>query len=297
MTDRPPETGLRVRGIVFVLLGGLCLSSGGVLVRAVEHVDPMTILFYRAVGLIGLILLYLVVRYRQRTVAAFRAIGASGIVMGLALGTGFSVYVFAVLNTTVANVVFIISSGPLFAALLGWMFLRERVSAATWAVIVGAAVGMALMFADGMGSGGLFGILIAVLIPLTFAMALVVIRRAGDVDMVPAACLGGVVALAVGAAFGGVVMVPIEDLLIMLALGVAQLGAGFLFITIGARYLPAAETALLALTESIAAPIWAWLFIGEIPAALSLMGGLIVLTCVITQGFRTLRRATVNGGA
>lgn len=115
----------RIRGILLVLAGGLCLSSGGVLIRSVEHVDPMVILFYRAIGLIALMLVYTVIRYRSRTVAAFRATGWRGLVMAFSLGCGFAAYVFGMLNTSVANVSFIISSGPLFAAFMGWLFLRE----------------------------------------------------------------------------------------------------------------------------------------------------------------------------
>jgi len=284
----------RVRGIALVLTGGLCLSSGGVLIRAVDHIDPMTILFYRAIGLIFLMLVFTIWRHGRRAPMAFWSIGFNGLVMALALGFGFTAYVYAMLNTSVANVSFIISSGPLFAALLGWLILRERVSPATWAVIAGAALGMALMFADGLGTGNMFGNMVAVGMPLTFAVMLVVIRRAGEIDMVPAACLGGVVALLLGSISGGAVAVDWGDLVILLLLGVCQLGAGFLLITLGARYLPAAETALLALTESIAGPIWAWLFISEVPSPISLVGGLIVLACVLVQGIRTLRRPPIR---
>ena len=284
----------RARGIVLVMAGGLCLSSGGVLIRSVEHVDPVAILFYRAIGLIGLMLFYTFWRYGRRTPSAFRAVGIKGLVMAAALGGGFVTYVYAMLNTSVANVSFIISSGPLFAALFGWLILRERVSTATWAVIAGAAVGMGLMFAEGLGTGSMFGNAIAVAMPLSFAIMLVAIRQAGEIDMVPAGCMGGVVAAFIGLVFGGAVAVAPTDLLIMLMLGVGQLGAGFLLITIGAKYLPAAETALLALVESIAAPVWAWLFINELPGPLSLAGGLIVLGCVVVQGLRTLRRSPIT---
>lgn len=161
-------------------------------------------------------------------------------------------------------------------------------------VIIGAALSMGLMFAEGLGTGSIFGNAVAVVMPFTFAIMLVTIRQAGDVDMVPAGCLGGVVAALIGFAFSSSLAVGGEDLLLLLTLGVGQLGAGFLLITIGAKYLAAAETALLALTESIAGPIWAWLFISEVPGQLSLIGGLIVLGCVVVQGVQTLRHPSIS---
>lgn len=284
----------RVRGIVLVLLGGLCLSTGGVVIRTVDHVDPWTILFYRAAGLVILIFAYILYRHGKRTAVAFRAIGREGIVMALALGVGFGSYVFSMLNTSIANVSFIISSGPLFAALMGWLFLRERVSTATWTVIAGAAIGMGLMFAEGLEVGGMIGNVIALGLPFTFGIMLVMIRRAGAVDMAPATCLGGLVAGLFGLMFGDGLTVALQDLLILLWLGIGQIGAGFLLITLGARHLPAAETALLALSESIAGPIWAWLFLAETPGPMSLAGGLVVLGCVFVQGVRTMRARSVN---
>ena len=246
-------------------------------------------MFYRALGLIGLLVLYSIWRHRGGTVRAFRAIGWEGGVMAVALGLGFICYVFGMLMTTIANVSFIISAGPLFAAALGWLILRERVRPSTWLVIAGAAVGMGLMFADGLKLGGMLGNVIALGLPFTFGIMLVMIRRAGRRDMVPATCLGGVVTGLIAFVASHDLGVEPQDLAILLWLGVGQLGAGFLLLTIGAKYLPAAETALLALSESILAPIWAWLFIGEIPALLSLIGGLIVLGCVVVQGVKAVR--------
>ena len=75
-----------------------------------------------------------------------------------------------------------------------------------------------------------------------------------------------------------------NDLILLLVLGVVQLGMGFMLITMGTRYIPAAEAALLALSESVLAPILAWLIIMEVPTTLALTGGIIVLTCVAVQG-------------
>ena len=94
----------RARGVFLVLLGGLCLSSGGVLIRSVEHLGPWTILFYRALGFVVLLLAVLFAKYGRGTLRAFVDTGREGVFLALALGGGFTCYVFAMLMTTVANV-------------------------------------------------------------------------------------------------------------------------------------------------------------------------------------------------
>ena len=116
-------------GVACVLAGGLCLSLAGVLVRHIEHADGWQILFFRSVTFFIMLSSILAVRYRSRTLAAFRAVGWRGLVVSLSLGLGSVCYIFALLNTTVANAMFIIGASPLVAAAAGWILLGERVSA------------------------------------------------------------------------------------------------------------------------------------------------------------------------
>jgi len=273
-----------------ILLGGVALSSGGILIRYVQDANAWTILFYRSLGFLGILLAVISFRHGRKTPQAFRAIGMNGVVLGLALGIGFTCYVFSMLLTTVASVSFIISAGPVFAALLGWMILRERVAPITWVVIFAAAVGMALMFADGMAGGRMLGTIIALGLPTTFAVMVVLIRRAGDVDMLPAICLAGIIGLVAGFVLSDTLVVSTHDLFVLIILGIGQLGMGFMLITLGTRHVPAAEAALLALSESVLAPIWAWLFLMEIPAPLAMTGGALVLSCVAMQAISGVQR-------
>ena len=279
-----------IGGVGLILLGGACLSSGGILIRYVHDADAWTILFYRALGFVGLLFCVNLYRHGRQLPQAFRAIGTSGIVLAIALGGGFTCYVLSMLMTTVASVAFIISAGPLFAAIFGWLILRERVSPVTWMVIAGASVGMGLMFADGLAGGHVAGVLVAMGLPISFAIMVVMIRRAGDVDMLPATCLAGVVSIIIGAIVSDTLSVTLHDFLLCVFLGIGQLGLGFMLITLGTRHVPAAESALLSLSESVLAPIWAWLFLVQVPAPLAMAGGLLVMTCVGLQALAGVHR-------
>lgn len=269
-------------------MGGAFLSSGGILIRNIEHTDPWAILFYRSIGFVALLLSIIVISNRKQTFNAFVKIGKYGVSLAIALSLGFVCYVFAMLLTTVANVAIFISAGPLFTALLSWTFLRERVFFRTWVVIFFATIGMVLMFSDSVNSGQVLGSIIALVLPISFAVMVVMIRSAGDISMVPATCLAGMFAAVIGLCFAENLFVTLYDLRLLIILGMGQLGLGFLFITMGTRYVPAAESALLSLSETFLAPILAWIFLSELPSLLGLIGGVIVVFCVCIQGVSSM---------
>jgi drug/metabolite transporter (DMT)-like permease len=74
-----------------------------------------------------------------------------------------------------------------------------------------------------------------------------------------------------------------QDLALLAGLGIGQIGLGLIFLTIGARLIPAAEVALITLLEIVLGPIWVWIALSEQPAAATLVGGAIVLAAVVIE--------------
>ena len=272
-----------------MLTAGVMLSLAGITLRHIESASGWQILFYRSLTFFVVITLYLAFRYRARVVRAFVAVGRPGLIVALSLGLGSACYVFALLLTTVANALFLISSAPFMAAVLGWIVMRERVRPTTWVTMAVALGGIAIMVVHGVQSGRLLGNIVALGTPVSFAIMLVTLRRAGSRDMIPAICLAGLVGAALGFAMSETLILSRHDLVLCLFLGVVQYTGGFVLITLGARYLPAAEVALLSLTEIVLAPIWVWIGVGEVPALLTLAGGGIVLSAVVVQALTGLR--------
>ncbi len=277
------------RGVVCVLAGGTCLSLGGVLIRHIETAGGWQIVFYRAIGFILTLSVYLALTHRRRFVAAFLAVGRPGVIAAVSLGLGTACYVFGMLLTSVANVVFTLSVGPFFAAAVGWLVLRERIRLPTLLAMLVAAGGIGLMFADGLVSGTWLGNLVALGAPLTLAVTVVAWRSRRGVDMVPATCLSGVIGLLIGAVMADGLAISVHDLVLALLLGSVQLGAGFLFLTLGARSVPAGEVPLYGLGETVLAPIWVWLTINEVPSPWTLSGGVVVLAAVVLAALAGLR--------
>lgn len=276
-------------GVACVLGGGFCLSTAGILLRHVQEADGWQILFYRSVTFFITLSLILGARYRADTLRAFRAVGRRGIIVAVSLGLGSVCYIFALLNTTVANALFIIGASPLVTAAAGWLFLRERVTPLSILAMLVALIGIGLMFIDGIFTGRLFGNILAALVVLAFATMLVALRGSKDVDMLPATCLAGLVAASLAGIMAQSFSINSHDLIIALLLGSLQYAAGFMLITIATRYIQAAEVALFALSESILAPIWVWIGVGESPSALTLAGSAIILFAVSLHCLLSIR--------
>lgn len=277
-------------GVAIALLGGTFLSLSGIMIRNIEAADGWQILFYRSLATFLTIFVFLVFQYRGSIARRFADIGRPGLLAALVLSVGSIFYIMALLNTTVANVVFIIGASPLLAALAGWLFLRERVSRASLASMFAAILGIGLMFADGLVSGGMLGNVFALCLAIMYVFYLLILRGNRHVDMMPATCLSGLFTAMIVLAFVVDFAVSRHDLVIILALGSVQFGFGFMCLTWSTRYIPAAEVALFSLSEAVLNPIWVWLGVGETPSLYTLAGSAVVLAAVMTYSIMAIRR-------
>ena len=278
-----------------VLSAGVCLSTAGVLLRHIESADGWQILFWRNIAFVLTLVAFVFSRHGRNSVQALRATGRAGLVVALSLGLGSICYVFAMLNTTVANVVFMLGAAPFVTALAAWLVLGERVSRGALTAMTAALAGITLMVADGMLNGRWLGSVFAAGVVLSFVTMLLAVRGARRVDMVPAVAGAGLLGALAGLLMSDSLAISGHDLVLCLLLGSAQFGAGFILITLGARRLPAAETALLSLTETVLGPIWVWLAVNEVPGSLSLAGGVVVMLAVLVQSRLAMRRHEPGG--
>ncbi len=284
-----PLVNERAAGVVMVLAAGACLSTAGVLLRHLEQADGWQILFWRNIAFVVTVGAFVFLRHRRNSLRALRATGRPGLLVALALGLGSICYVFAMLNTTVANVLFMLGAAPFVTALAAWALLGERVTRGALLAMIVALLGITLMFADGLLNGRWLGMVFALGVMLAFVVMLLAIRSARGVDMVPAVIGAGVLGALAGLVMSDSLAISLHDFVICMALGSAQFGAGFILMTLGARRLPAAETALLSLSETVLGPLWVWLVVNETPGPFSLGGGVVVMLAVVTQSLRAMR--------
>ena len=280
------------RGLSLMFTATLFTSIAGVVLRLVEDADGWQVLFYRSAALVLTLLPFIAWRYGTRAGAAFRAVGRSGLMVAVCLAGAFSLFIFALLETTVANVVFTVGLSPFFAAIFAWVVLREALAPSTLAAMAASLAGIALMVGDGLARGTLLGNALALGACLCYAAALVAMRKGQAVDMIPAVCLAGLLAAVVAAVMApNGLAVSGRDLGLAATLGVVQLGFQYILLTVAIRHVPAAEVALIGRASLVLAPIWVWLGVGEVPSALTLAGGAVIFLAITSHGVLAIRRS------
>lgn len=271
------------RAMIMIIVGGACLSLLGIGVRLMEQATSLQIIFYRAVSQAGFFAAVILFNYRRGFLQAYKSLGTKGASAVLLLAGASLCMVLAIHYTTVANAVFIVSLAPLCSALLGWIFLRERVSARTWLAIAIAVIGVTVIFSQDFTSSGSLGMIFAGLMMIFYSSTIVLVRLQQGADMMALCALSGLVLATAIAPFVGSFQISLHDLLICVGLGVVQVGLGLWLITKGAEFVPTAQVSLLALLEVVLSPIWVWLGVGEVPTTMSLLGGGIVIVGVAVQ--------------
>ena len=278
----------KIPGTVLVLLGALCLSFGGIIVKSFEGANLWQILFWRQFFFSLIVALYLLIVFKKNFFKSFHSSGIPGLIAGVFLGIGFSAYVFAMYHTTVANTLFIISTETIFLAIFGYFFLKEKINLVTLISIIMGMSGVLLIIGSSLSiqsSSQFFGNIVAFIMPISFAVLIIIVRKYPKVDMVPSQFIAGVFAALIGYLVTEKLFISSHDLFLGFLAGTFQIGFGFIMITIGSRTTPAAVVGVLMLTEAVFGPLWAWLFINEVPPMSVIFGGGIIIFSILFQSF------------
>ena len=278
----------RMPGPLLIFLGATCLSFGGLIIKSFEGANLWQILFWRQTFFAIIVAFYLLISYKKNFFKSFYNSGLPGLIAGFVLSIGFSAYVFAMYNTTVANTNFIITTETIFLAVFGYFFLKEKINLITFISIILGMSGVLLIIGSSLSiqsSGQFIGNIVAFIMPISFAILVVIIRKYPNVDMVPAQFTAGILAAIIGYFIAGKLSISPHDLFLASMAGFFQIGFGFILITIGSQTTPSAVVGVLMLTEAVFGPLWAWLFINEIPPMSVLIGGGIIIFSILFQSF------------
>jgi len=279
----------KLPGPFLIFLGAFCLSFGGLIVKSFEGATLWQILFWRQFFFVILVSIFLLLTYKKKIFIALYESGLPGFFGGIILGCGFSAYVFAMYKTTVANTNFIIQTQAIFLAIFGYLFLSERISKLTLVSIILAITGIILMVGNSLSPGQLSGNLVAFIMPISFAILIIIVRKYPKVDMIPLQLFAGIVAMLIGYFVSTKINISTNDILLAFIAGFFQVGLGFIFITIGAKKTLSATVGILMMTEAVFGPFWAWMFLKETPQLIALIGGSIIIIAVLIQFFFLLK--------
>ncbi len=273
-----------------VVVGVLALSVDGLLIRLAGVGGP-DVLFWR--GLFMAIALTLVLRLMSGQWVIQRLRGGGGdtpwVVACFAI-TNF-LFVFAVLNTAVANAVVILAASPLFAALLSGWLLREWIPLRTWIAIAAVLVGIVGVFAGSLETGGLLGDALALIAAFVIGLKLTLLRRSPNIDRIAAIGAGGLFGALVALPLAAPLAVGGEALALLAVMGGLQMPLALVLIALATHHLPAGEVALFLVLEAVFGTLWVWWLLAEAPTPATLLGGTLVLVTLAVHAWLAWREA------
>jgi DME family drug/metabolite transporter len=270
------------RGAALVAAAGVVFSVTAIAYRAVDDATDWQFLAYRG-GSTALAMALLIWLRRRGRPVRLRDSTWKTVAAGLVLATTSMLYILALARTSAAITLFLLGAAPVFAAVIGWVVLREPVPRATWVAIGVTAIGIGIMVGTGLEAGSGTGVLLALCIPVTVGLYNVIVRSDGGADPVVPALVAG---LALGGGAAAVAMartglaVSARDALLACVTGGLALGVGLPLFNLGHRSVAAAKVSLLLMTEVVLAPLWVWIWPGEVPQLGTLVGGAVVLATV-----------------
>jgi drug/metabolite transporter (DMT)-like permease len=277
-----------LKGLLITTLGVLFIVPDSLFVRLIDA-DAPTIAFFRNLGAGGLILLFVLITQGPRAVIAVPRLGWPALAFMVFFGGSATGFVLAVTLTSVANVVFIIATMPVFAAIFSRIFLGEPISMRMVWTMAGVFVGMAVILYGSHETEGAHwsGDLVALGVAFCFSAAMTALRKlrtSSTLPLVPFALIGSALILSPFAEIATVLSSQ-WPLLLGHAAFITMASA---LMTLGPRYITSAEVTLLILLESVLAPILAWYMLGEDPGRFALIGGAIVVAVLLASNLLAL---------
>ncbi|WP_421998179.1 DMT family transporter [Reyranella sp.] len=277
-------------GVLCAVGAATMFSTAGVIVRRLD-MPAWDVSFWRSALLVAALLPLLVWQRRGALIDARNA-GVALVASAVLLAGSFVAFILALGLAPVANVLLMFGATPFITALLARLFLGEPLHVHTIVTMLTALIGLSISVAGSLKAGGLAGMAVAGIVVLCMSGNYVVVRHRRDVGMAPAIWLAGVISALVALPFARPEAITWSQLPWLLALSPGQLAGGLLLYMASLRRIPAGRAALLGLLELVLGPLWVWLFDGEKPDDLTLIGGAIVIGAAAANVWLDSRRAT-----
>ena len=285
---------MRQLAILLMIASSVVISFSGLVVRLLDA-GPLVMNFYRALFLMGAILVLLVLRYRAAAIVRGIGGGWPGLRAGAMLAGAGITFLQSMTHTTVANTLFVLGGIPFVTSGLAWIFLKEKPSRPTLVTMIIAFFGIVIMIGEGFTIGSAYGNLMALMTTFFFSIYAVIVRFNRQVDMLPAILISTVLIMAMtGLTQRGVLPISKDDLWLCLLWGGVMSGFTSASFIVASRHIIAAELTIFMLLEFALGPVWVWLFVNEIPSTWTLTGGALVIVAVLGRSILEFRARSVT---
>ncbi len=266
------------KGLIITACGVLIISPDGLLTRLIQT-DHWTMIFWRALFLSAGMWLVISLSYPNRVWQQYKTVRGPGLLMVGTYSLGTISFILAITHTSVANTLIILSTTPLFAAIIGRLLLHEKIRPRTIVACVLVTAGIAVMTSGSTAQhGSQFGDLAAIFGAFFLACGFSFVRRFPGISSFSTISCSGLLTALIILPLATPFSISQSDMGYLLIMGLYMLPMGTALMFLGPRYIPAPEVGLLLLLESVLGPVWVWLVLGEVPGFSTLAGGAIVLS-------------------
>ena len=274
--------------IPVVLIAGLFWSFGPYVVRHIDQAEtvPWQYLFTRGIVIFILLNLYLYLEEGLEFYKNYIKGGFPTLLGGVGLGSAMMSFIWSITHTSAAITLLCLAAMPFIAALLGFLFLKEKISLNVWIAIFIATAGIAIMAGGNIQKTSIFGLIFGLLSATGFAVFSVTLRWKKETPKFTTVAIAGLFCAIISA-----VIIITKDLNFLSSGKNQALFAthgtlvclGLILYSIGSKSIPAAELTLLSLTEVIGGIFWVWLpwlGINEIPSTNTIIGGFFIFLSI-----------------
>ena len=271
----------RPRAILFLVFTAVLWSFGGLFIKLIEW-NPIAIAGMRSV-MTALLLLALYGKPNFK-------FSFPQILAAIAYSSHLILFVTANKLTTAANTILLQYTSPIYVAILGALFLKERVYLSDWITIASVMLGMILSFMDSLKLGNLLGNILAILSGLFFAIMTVSLKYQKSGSPIMSIFWGNVLTVVIGIPFMFGPLPDTKSWITMLISGVFQLGLSYALYAMAIKKVTALESVLVPVIEPVLNPLFVFVFTGEVPGPWMLIGGTIILISVTAKCVYTSTR-------
>lgn len=276
----------QVKGTLIVIAGMVILTPDALLVRKLDNLQDMTMIFYRSLLFIGAVALILVLQHREKSWTEFIGMGKPGLAAGVLWGISCFCITYAFQTTAVGNVLVINAANPAFSAISSWLFMGEVIKTRTLLAACVCFAAIVVVFASTVGpdSGGIGGVFLALGSSVTLGGYFTAIRyieyKYGYVpDAMAINIVAGIVTaiIAIIVAQGELDEATDLDWLWLFLDGALLLPVSFLALSIGPSMISAPEVSLITLLETALGPVWVYIGGYEQPSWFAIGGGIALM--------------------
>ena len=275
--------------IPVVLFAGLLWSFGPLVVRYMDEPGtiPWQYIFARGLTIFVVLNLYLFFEEGKNFVKNYLKIGISGLIGGCGLGIAMITFIYSITNTSAAITLLCLAAMPFFTALLGFLFLKEKISLNVWLAIIIATIGLVIIALGNTEKSSLIGLVFGMTSSIGFSIFSVTLRWRKETPKFTTVAVAGLFCVIVALTFiavGELTILSTSYNGALFSLHGVIVCMGLILYSIGSKAIPAAELTLLSLTEVIGGIFWVWLpilGINEVPTPNTIIGGFFLFVSII----------------